>query len=534
MVAYVVEAPVWRPTYRIVLGDEGDPALLQGWAVVQNISGEDWNDVRLTVTEGAPLTFRADLARPFVPFRPVVTDYGEIVQAPVSATVSIGQAEAQRYAAPAPAAAPYGGGYPGVATGEFGGQYWVDEGFADYNAYAANAVGSRAGYGPARDYAAPTGAYAVTTPMPTPAAAEPPGRVGATQTAQSLALLAARAQEGGLTHYDAADEVTVPDGSSTLIAILNDPVDADDTLLYQPDYAVPDSSQSPFRVVRFTNEVGVTLERGPVAILGRSSFLGQGILEPLPPGATTSIPYALERAVVVTVTTEEDPEEASLVKIVRGRVTVQRFSVVRTTYEARNLGDEDRKMWVRHLRRSGYELATEPEGTEETGEGSALMPLELPAAEASELEVVEKSPVTVEVELFTPLANQAIAAYLEGPAVDAVAAPVLRRVIEASDRLAEMEEERGQLEEKRREIQQMMQEIRADLSVLGTTPRAVELKNRLTADLEQFTRQFQDLTAQIVELNSRAGEMRVELAEAVRALDLTVEQPEGDEGDDEP
>ena len=42
----------------------------------------------------------------------------------------------------------------------------------------------------------------------------------------------------------------------------NDPVDAEDTLLYQPDYGVPDSSQNPFRVIRFTNDVGVALERG--------------------------------------------------------------------------------------------------------------------------------------------------------------------------------------------------------------------------------------------------------------------------------
>jgi predicted nuclease with TOPRIM domain len=136
----------------------------------------------------------------------------------------------------------------------------------------------------------------------------------------------------------------------------------------------------------------------------------------------------------------------------------------------------------------------------------------------------------VEVEILTPLARDAIVLYLSGPAVDAVAGPVLRRVIDVSARLDEMQAERTALEERRRQTQQMMQEIRADLAVLGTTPRSVEIRERLTRDLDRLTTEFQDLTARIVEIGSRASEMRVELAEAVRDLDLTVEAEGGSSG----
>ena len=546
-VAYVVEAPVWRPTYRIVLGDGRQASLLQGWAVVQNLSGEDWTDVELTVTEGAPLTFRADLATPFIPYRPVVTDYGEVVQAPVSSLVSMGDRARDRM--PSAASAPGGGSYadsdgdgildyddacpydPETYNGLEDGDGCPDQGRVavteyayDYDDMASGMGGAALGAVAAGErsmrYSAPSMAQA-TAPAPAPPPPPPPA-VGTTGAGRSLALLAARAQEGGITTYRATGSVTVPDESSTMIAIFNDPVDAEDTLLFQPDGGVPDSRQNPFRVVRFTNDVGVSLERGPMAILGRGQFLGQGILEPLPPGATTSIPYALERAVVVMVDREETPEEARLVKIVRGRVTVQRFSVLKTLYEVRNLGDDDLKLWINHAQRMGWQLATRPEGTEETGEGAALMPLELPGGETTSFEVQEKSPTTVEVELLTPLARQAILAYLSGPAVDAVAGPVLQRAIDVSDRLAQMEEQRGQLEQKRREIQQLMTEIRADLQVLGTNPAAQQLKERLTRNLEEQTNEYQRLTAQIVELNSQAGQMRVELAEAIRAIDLDV------------
>src|SRR5690606_5140535 len=59
-ITYVTESPSWKPSYRIVL-DEGDKARLQGWAVVDNVSGEDWKNVRVGVGSTSALSFRYDL-----------------------------------------------------------------------------------------------------------------------------------------------------------------------------------------------------------------------------------------------------------------------------------------------------------------------------------------------------------------------------------------------------------------------------------------------------------------------------------------
>ena len=45
MVSYISEVPVWKTTYRLVLPTGGTP-VLQGWAVVDNTIGEDWNERR--------------------------------------------------------------------------------------------------------------------------------------------------------------------------------------------------------------------------------------------------------------------------------------------------------------------------------------------------------------------------------------------------------------------------------------------------------------------------------------------------------
>jgi hypothetical protein len=58
--SYVVEAPAWKPTYRATLGDKGK-LTLEGLAIVDNASEEDWKDIQLAVAASAALSFRFDL-----------------------------------------------------------------------------------------------------------------------------------------------------------------------------------------------------------------------------------------------------------------------------------------------------------------------------------------------------------------------------------------------------------------------------------------------------------------------------------------
>src|SRR5271166_2820794 len=79
-VGYVAESPVWKPSYRLVVHTDGD-ADLQAWGIVENLSGEDWTSVKLSLIAGAPLAFQAQLGVPVIPPRPIVTDEGEVIAA---------------------------------------------------------------------------------------------------------------------------------------------------------------------------------------------------------------------------------------------------------------------------------------------------------------------------------------------------------------------------------------------------------------------------------------------------------------------
>ena len=69
-VSYISEVPVWKSTYRIVLG--GKEPLLQGWAIVDNTVGQDWESVQLSLVAGAPQSFVQNLSQPYFTRRPSV------------------------------------------------------------------------------------------------------------------------------------------------------------------------------------------------------------------------------------------------------------------------------------------------------------------------------------------------------------------------------------------------------------------------------------------------------------------------------
>lgn len=70
LVGYLTEMPLWKMTYRLILG-EGEP-LLQGWAIVENTTDEDWRNVRVELVSGRPVSFIQNLYEPVYPQRPRV------------------------------------------------------------------------------------------------------------------------------------------------------------------------------------------------------------------------------------------------------------------------------------------------------------------------------------------------------------------------------------------------------------------------------------------------------------------------------
>jgi len=488
-VTYVVEAPIWRPTYRVVLGEEG--AALQGWAIVQNTSGEPWADVRMSVTSGAPLSFRADLSRPVIPRRPMVTDSGELVLGPVYAETTLSEPEEEEVQLDEEAASGVADEAPPPSAPA-----------ASARRSAAPRPSSPAPARPSTEAATSAPAMSVESLL---ASADPSGGEG-------------EARRGG-NRYDVPGLVTVPNSGSTMVVILDAAVPGEDALLYRPDPSVPGSDTYPMRVLRLRNTTGVLLERGPVAIYEDDALLGQGLVSALPTGATTTIPFAVERGVAIAVEQQSQRTPARLVKIAGGRVTVEEFDQRSTTYEIQNGVDRATKIFIRHGTREGWELLEPPEGTEQV-EGASLLPVALSPSRDAELEVVERTPLRRTVDFMSEPAVQAVGFYLEGPAIDAAAGPVLRAAMGHRDRLAEIRRLQELKRTQREELRRAAGEVRTNLRALEGNERAESLRDRLTRRLTELTARIEVLTNEIVELELERSELTVRLSETLRELTL--------------
>ena len=171
------------------------------------------------------------------------------------------------------------------------------------------------------------------------------------------------------------------------------PVPGEALFLFAPDGGVGDSDSHPFRVARFSNNTGGVLERGPIAVFEDGSFLGQGMVDPLPDGATATVPFALERSIAIDVDRKCDELGARSRRSRTASSPSSATSVTQTKYRVRNGGDKVAKVLVKHPRQNGARLFSPPKDTEDNvGTGTALVPANVPPHTTVELVVDERTP----------------------------------------------------------------------------------------------------------------------------------------------
>ncbi len=507
LVGYTVETPIWRPSYRLIFN--GTTAQVQAWGIVQNLSGEDWSNVRLSLVAGAPVSFRSELAQPVVPPRPVVTDQGAVIDAVPTSETTLAQEQQNAAPPPPPMAAP---AEPMGAAAVAEAEDYADESRAVMSrSQMARPRAPRRAPMP-RPATQPMAGYGgiPTAPAPTPATSSP----------RNVASLAALAVQGGATRYDLPNAVTIPDRSATMVMLTARDIPGEQMYLFAPDPGVAASASHPFHVARFENRTGALLERGPLAIFEEGAFLGQGMLDPLPDGATTTVPFSLERALAVENSSTWAVEGARLVRMQRETLTIERFSVQRATYTVRNGMDREARVMVRHAL-GGAQLFEPPRGTE-TSNGNALVPVVTPARGHAEVIVTARTPSSMNVDLSNELAAQAIELFLrEGnPAADVAAA--LRTTLDLRHQNEELSRERANLEQRRADLQQNSEETRENLRAIQRNPQAADLRAQLTARLGRVATELDQITRRVVELDTQIGERRVRLAETVRGIDVDI------------
>jgi hypothetical protein len=525
-VGYVAATPVWRPSYRIVVQDGG--ADLQAWGIVENVSGEDWKDVELSLVAGAPLAFESTLGDPVTPPRPVVTDSGEVIAAVPEGVTSLNEKEGgavNRVAPPADAAPPP----PPAPMPEPS-----EPAEAAVSAPAGRGLGSAAARPSpkksmhAKADSADGESYGYSMNDSRLESADELGKSGLSAP-RRISALAAVAVDSGATRYQIPVRLTIPDASATMVLLINQRVPGEAVFLFAPDGGVPDSSSHPFRVARFTNATKGLLERGPIAVFEKGAFLGQGMLDPLPPKATATVPFALERSLAVESERRELELGARIFKIEAGELVVERDSVTRTIYRIKNGGDTNAKLLVRHPRLAAARLYKPPAGTEDNlGAGNALVPIQIPAAGKAELTVEERQPTEESSDWLSPLADEAVRAYLADTRADHAIAAALTSAWAQRNALKAVVDTRDELTRTQAELEKSARETRLSLEAIEKNKQAADLRAKLTARLGDVTGKLDQITKKLVEVNMRASELEVRFRDGIREIRLTTPLPPKD------
>jgi hypothetical protein len=501
--SYVAPAPLWKPTYRIVL-DDGGRALLQAWAVVDNTSGESWNDVQLSLTSGAPIAFQYDLHTPREVERPDLSYSAADKRAAVALgerTYSEEEGVAMPQAAPAPAAAPPP---PPESMPEL----------EPAEEEKATSSGRRV-YGKAARDMAGAGARPERKPVPAP---EPALTM---EALRSSAAAQARAQRvAGLTRFDLPERVTLPDGSATMVALINQPVRGEQVFVYRPGGSGQGYELNPYRVVRFQNDTDFVLEPGPISIYAGGSFVGEGLSEAIGSHELATIPFAVEPSISVRSQLENESDEVRTVKLSRGVLQVESFHRVATlwTVDAQPSASAQRVL-IRHPRRGGDYKLVEPKTDVEELPDAYFVPVTLaPQARQATARVVEQTPTQTSVSIWDASALTLLDTLLATSNLDAETRKKLEPVVQKRREIGRIDTEAAGIEAQQNELNERVNETRESLRAIQRDPRAGDLRKRLGERLDGFLREADALGRKLVELQSKRLELKIELEDLLQSF----------------
>lgn len=480
-VGYVHEAPVWKTSYRLVLGEGGDgkraagtereapaaKALLQGWAIVENTTDHDWKDVRVELVSGRPISFVMDLYQPLFLRRPVV-------QPELYATLAPQLYGRNLAAAPEP-----------EQVERKAGRTTRRAELADV-APAARAMGGMPGY--------------------VQAAAPAPDFDGIA----SVQGIADGESLGNLFRYRVAEPVSLQRQRSALLPIVAEEVAVERLAIYDERVL----AKHPLAGVRLKNTTALDLMQGPITVYDQAAYAGDARIDDLAAGAERLLSYAVALDVEVAPRLEGRPEEITRVRLVRGTLAVTRKLARAKSFAITNDGAEPVNLLVEHPLESGWNVVS-PRPAETTRDRHRFA-VAVPAAGAAELTVVEEMPLE-ESFAVTGLGEDLLLVYARAAKTSPRIREALAEVIRRRQALAELDREQQSRQQEIAAIGEEQARIRGNMERLE---RGSELYVRYVKKFEEQETRIETLRGEISRFAEQAATARRELEEFVAALEL--------------
>ncbi len=470
-VGYVVETPVWKTSYRLILDDK--TARLQGWAIVENQTESDWNNVSLSLVSGRPISFVMDLYAPLYLARPTVVPprYAELRPQLYEGGMSDSLSDAKK-------------GLPGL-SGKTAGPVPAPR---------------RIGY----DAQGRPEALALSQVVVTGASASP------IDAAESVRSLATTAQLGELFEYTVGN-VTLPRQKSAMIPIVTDNVDVERVSIYNASVL----ATNPLYGVRLKNTTGKSLLQGPLTVLEKGGYAGDAQIDNLPAGQERLLSYGVDLQMLVNSSRSTQTSAVMTAKIAKGLLYVDRKFVSSQEYLADNKSDKEKTLVVEHPVRQGWTLVDSPKPYETTASMNRFK-VAAPARKVTSLLVKEQSVQTQTVALLGTDITQLLVYSKTGEIPGDVRAAVAKAA-QLAGVVSDVERQITQRAQQIAEIGVEQNRIRENMKTVGQTSQYYQ---RLLAKLNDQESSIEKLQHERDDLLVKRDAARKELEEYLR--DLTV------------
>ena len=335
-VAYLQQFPLWKTSYRIDLGAK--EGRVQGWAQIDNPTGEAWEDVSVSLLSGAPVSFQMNLYDPLYTSRTTVAVPGGLVAAPRRYESAVETSAERALATTSPT---FRSGIAESVTAAVPPQVDVQNArqqqtFAPGGAGGGGARGGGAG--------AAAGRGAGVGPGVNQGLVQVDGLALAPAAPAFQQADAARIQD--FYEYKFPFPVRIASRQSALLPFLQKSMPIERLSIFN---AASDRG-NPRLGARIENNTDIPFEAGPVTFFNDSRYAGEAVLDYLPRGEKSLVSFGVDYEIQIAARNESKPETMVRLTVAKGVAVRYMESVLTTTYEIRNKGLETKSLIVEHPR----------------------------------------------------------------------------------------------------------------------------------------------------------------------------------------
>jgi hypothetical protein len=563
VVSYTIAAPIWKTTYRVVLDESGKP-FFQGWAIVDNVSEEDWTDIQLSLVSGTPVSFIQPIQNPIYRYRPVIPFSENINLSPQ--TYEPGETSSSPGSISGVIKDAIGARVPGArvvitntstnekfevtsdsegrfrASGLQAGIYNLNASMSGFKSADVDAVSVTGGMRTNLTVNLEVGNISETVTV----TASSSQSVGDLPTQdRSVAILglsagiadlkrrsiakaiadeesgvvsrASGSEVGDLFEYRIDQPVTVQRDRSALIPILQTRMQGERVSIFNEE-----TQQSrPMSGILLKNTSQLTLENGSLTVVDGDSYAGEALMERLKPEEERLISFALDLGTLVNVHNVQGHEPTFLIRAANGTIETHNYETRKKVYTLINQTGRPRTVYVEHPidGDNEWELDKASAKPETKTANYYRFRVALEPHQTIEFPVTERSEQWDTYQLSTFNRTQ-LEFFIAHRYIDGETRAALQRIIDLRDKVAAADTRLAQINKEATEITQDQQRLRENITALTSTAEARQLIARYVAKANEQETRMEQIEKDRRAIAGERSQLQADLEAAMRAFSL--------------